>query len=274
MVEKNVTTKPLVRYPGSKARKTKKLTSMFPEFTGNFYEPFVGSGVVSIYQQETNPNRKVYINDIYPELYNLWVQVRDNAEELVESCLLIRKKYSADNTELAKDLYDKMSELQDRGNGLGKAVAFFVKNKISFSGLGGVTKLAYQKTFNDGNTNKLLEISRIIQNFNISNIDYEELLSNCTENDFIFLDPPYDIKDILYGKDGEIHAGFSHERFCKVVKLLPCKWLITYNDNEVLREYYKDYNILDEEYSYCMSFKTTEEGKKQRKKNELIITNY
>jgi DNA adenine methylase len=274
MAQKNVTTKPLVRYPGSKARKTKKLTNMFPEFTGNFYEPFIGSGVVSIYQQEINPNRNIYINDIYPELYNLWVQVRDNAEELVESCLLIRKKYPADNTDLAKDLYNKMTELQEKGNNLGQAVAFFVKNKISFSGLGGVTKLAYQKTFNDGNTKKILEISRIIQNFNISNIDYEELLSNCDENDFVFLDPPYDIKDVLYGKNGEIHAGFDHNRFCKVVKSLPCKWLITYNDNEVLREYYKDYNILDEEYNYCMSFKTTEEGKKQRKKNELIITNY
>lgn len=269
----NVKTKPLVRYPGSKSRKTKKLTSMFPTFTGTYYEPFIGSGVISIYQQETNPNRKIVINDIYWDLYNLWVNVQQNGKQLVDRCITIRDKYDP-NQPLGKELFNEMTELYNNGDNLDKAISFFVRNKIGFSGVGGVSKSAYQKTFNNGNTLKLLEISNIIKDFEIYNLDYEIVLKDINVNDFVFLDPPYDIKDMLYGKNGEIHKGFDHKRFCDVVKRLPCQWMITYNDNETLREWFKNYTIIEEEYDYCMSFETTDEGKKQRKKTELIITNY
>ena len=44
---------------------------------------------------------------------------------------------------------------------------------------------------------------------------------------------------------------------------------------EDVREAYKDYTIIDQEYRYCMSFDTDENGNKKTKmKNELIITNY
>lgn len=271
-----ITTKPLVRYPGSKARKTKKLTTMFPEFTGTFFEPFIGSGVVSIYQQEINPERNVHINDIYWDLYNLWIQVRDDASSLVEECVELRSLYPKDEPMLAKPLFNYLSGLQTPENSpLNMAVAFFVKNKISFSGVGGVSNLAYRDTFNDGNTRKLIEVSHIIKDFTITNVDYRELFEIAGPDDFFFLDPPYDIKDMLYGPDGQIHAGFNHREFFESVQKLPCKWLITYNDNETLRDWYKDYYIKDESYNYCMSFETDENGdKKQRPKNELIITNY
>lgn len=249
---------------------------MFPEFDGTFFEPFIGSGVVSIYQQEINPDRKVHINDIYEDLYNLWIQVRDDVESLVEECIEIRSLYPKDKPEMGKPLFEYLTSLQTPDNpSLNRAVAFFVKNKISFSGVGGVSNLAYRDTFNDGNTKKLLEISRIIKNFTITNLDYRELFEQAKPDDFFFLDPPYDIKDMLYGKNGDIHKGFNHQEFCDAVKRLPCKWLITYNDNPTLRDWYKDYFIRDESYNYCMSFETDEDGnKRQRTKNELIITNY
>jgi len=275
-MSKIITTKPLVRYPGSKARKTKKLTTMFPELFDTYMEPFIGSGVISIYQGEINPDRKVWINDIYTDLYNLWINVRDNAPELVARCIAIRARYPKDKAEeLGKTLFNEMTVLYENGDSLDKSVAFFVKNKISFSGVGGVSKMAYRDTFNDNNTQKLLTISSIIKNFRITNIDYRELFAEAKEDDFIFLDPPYDIKDMLYGPDGKIHAGFDHQEFFTAVDQLKCKWLITYNDNEKLREWYKNYNIMDEEYLYCMSFETNEAGeKKARTKNELIISNY
>ena len=29
----------------------------------------------------------------------------------------------------------------------------------------------------------------------------------------MYLDPPYDIKDNLYGKKGAMHKGFNHDQF-------------------------------------------------------------
>ena len=30
---------------------------------------------------------------------------------------------------------------------------------------------------------------------------------------FVYLDPPYDIKTNLYGKKGNMHRGFDHDKF-------------------------------------------------------------
>ena len=30
---------------------------------------------------------------------------------------------------------------------------------------------------------------------------------------FVYLDPPYDIKSNLYGKKGNMHRGFDHDKF-------------------------------------------------------------
>ena len=32
---------------------------------------------------------------------------------------------------------------------------------------------------------------------------------------FMYLDPPYDIKDNLYGKKGSMHKGFDHDLFAQ-----------------------------------------------------------
>ena len=34
------------------------------------------------------------------------------------------------------------------------------------------------------------------------------------KNTFVFLDPPYDIKDFLYGKNREMHKSFDHDSVC------------------------------------------------------------
>jgi DNA adenine methylase len=104
------------------------------------------------------------------------------------------------------------------------------------------------------------------------------LCLSITINDFIVLDPPYDLgekNNTLYGKMGEMHQGFDHDRFADNVKALKGKWMITYNDSEEIRERFKDFKIIDQEYRYFMTFKQDDVGNKTtRIKNELIIINY
>ena len=60
---------------------------------------------------------------------------------------------------------------------------------------------------------------------------------------FVFLDPPYDIKDFLYGKNREMHKSFDHDRFADDVYNCVHKFMITYNVNDRLMELYKNYNL-------------------------------
>ncbi|MFW6311553.1 MAG: DNA adenine methylase, partial [Nanoarchaeota archaeon] len=272
-----------LRTPGGKSKVVKRiLSNYFPDDFNNFLEPFIGGGSVALFAKQMFPNKEFYINDLNKNLYYFWKKLIESPETLIDYLHKVRTNYDNKDIDKGKELLKTMNNfLQEEGvDELQKAVAFYVLNKISFSGLtehSSLSKSAYEKTFNHNNIDKLFEVSKVAKDFKITNLDYEDFIFfNKSDVDFVFLDPPYQIASSnLYGKKGDLHAKFNHERFCDVVKSLNCKWMITYNDNEWIREQFKDFNINDAEYTYCMSFKTNEDGSKEtRKKNELIITNY
>jgi len=113
----------------------------------------------------------------------------------------------------------------------------------------------------------------ILKKTKVTNYDYEKLVNSPGEDVFIFLDPPYlsATKSKLYGKKGKLHTGFDHERFAKVMKKCPHKWMITYDDCEEVRDLFSFANILGWEFQYGMNnYKKTTAAKGK----EVIITNY
>jgi DNA adenine methylase len=270
-----------LRYPGGKSKVIKNVLSpLFPQDFKEFYEPFIGGGSVALWIAQENQNMKIHINDLNDKLITFWRNLQTEPEELVRILHETRDLFEPTDVDEGKRLLsEKQNDLYNSEWGMDKAVAFYVLNKISFSGLtehGSISKAAYEKTFNHTNIDRLVEISENMKNFHISNSHFNTFMLSPTEDDFTFLDPPYQIESSnLYGKKGEMHSGFDHKEFLESVKAMKGRWMITYNDNEWLREQYKDYNIIDQEYRYCMSFGKDEVGnKKTRMKNELIITNY
>ena len=79
-----------------------------------------------------------------------------------------------------------------------------------------------------------------------------------------FLDPPYYLegKSRLYGNNGDMHEDFNHKMLYDHVTKYD-QWIITYNDCEYIRELYKDYKILDVNWSYGMN--------KSKKSSEIVI---
>lgn len=271
-----------LRYPGGKSKVVKKLLSpKFPEFKGDFYEPFIGGGSVALFIAQMYPEKNIHINDLNEKLYQFWQFLQLAPEELTKSLHSIRDAFDPEDENKGEELLERMTEAlyEGDGNPLKVASSYYVLNKISFSGMtehGSLSKSAYKKTFNHKNIDRLIEISSLMKNFIIYNQHFNDFMIKPEDEDFTFLDPPYMIESSnLYGKNGEMHKGFDHKEFLNSVKNLYGKWMITYNDNEWIRQHYKDYNIEDASYKYYMAFETDEDGnKKTRHKNELIITNY
>ena len=94
-----------------------------------------------------------------------------------------------------------------------------------------------------------------------------------TPQTFVFLDPPYDIKDFLYGKNKEMHRKFDHDRFADDVSHCIHKFMITYNVNDRLLELYKNYNLKEWELRYSMAHRG-DKGTRENIKTELLVTNY
>ena len=149
-------------------------------------------------------------------------------------------------------------------------------NKCSYSGLtqnSSFSVTASRANFSLVGAQKLRKFSNLIKNWKITNIDYSNLLGGEDDDTFIFLDPPYDIKDFLYGKNREMHKSFDHERFAEEVYKIKNKFMITYNVNERLLELYKDYECSEFDLRYSMVHRG-DKGTKDNVKKELLVTNY
>lgn len=86
------------------------------------------------------------------------------------------------------------------------------------------------------------------------------------EYTFFFCDPPY-FEAAGYGNEfGEKEHLILRDK----LKNLKGKFLLTINDHEQVREWYKDFNIKEVAVNYSVS----REKKARGKYNELIITNY
>jgi DNA adenine methylase len=97
---------------------------------------------------------------------------------------------------------------------------------------------------------------------------------NAGGNDvFVFLDPPYDIKDFLYGTGRKLHSSFSHERFADDVDKCSHRFMVTYNLNDWITNRYKEYNLNEWKLRYSMVHRG-EKGTQDNVKTELLITNY
>ena len=271
-----------IRYPGGKSKAIKTLAPWYPEIISEYREPFIGGGSIAIDITKTNPNIPIWVNDLYVPLFNFWIQLRDRGEELSERVREEKQRTldEGDNdkvTAKAKELFNRHKEEIDTYDDFEKAVSFFIMNKCSFSGLtenSTFSETASNSNFSLVGADKLAQFSKIIKNWKITNIDYSEVMkAEGSEDTFIFLDPPYDIKDFLYGKNREMHKLFDHDVFANHVYECKYNFMITYNVNDRLINLYKDYNMKEWKLRYSMAHRG-DKGTDENIKTELLITNY
>jgi len=268
-----------LRYPGGKSRATKYLIPKFPNDITEYREPFLGGGSVALAFSKEYPDTPVWVNDLYNPLYTFWCILRDRPDELYEILKDAKEEHSTPDS--ARELFTQMKidlnhpESED----IYRAAAFYIINKCSFSGLTESSSFSPQASVSNFSMNgieKLPEFSELIQNWRITNLSYSDMtLTPPPANTFWFLDPPYDIKDNLYGNKGALHKGFNHQEFHSYMTQGNMKdnWMITYNSNPTLREWYKDYYQTSWELTYTMR-SVGDYMNEQKDRAELLITNY
>ena len=269
-----------LRYPGGKSRALKQILPHVPLNISEFREPFVGGGSVffairSLFQDRI---KSYWINDLNYDLYCFWKEVRDNAPALIATLREIHAT-AIDGRALFEELTEAKDELNQNRNALSefqRAVRFFVLNRITFSGIvdsGGFSQSAYEKRFTDSSIERVKNISPYLAGAKITNGDYTEALCQDGDNVFIFLDPPYwkATESKLYGVRGTLHTAFDHAQFAENMRKCPHKWLITYDDSPIIREFFAFAEIQEWTLQYGMNnYRKTSAAKG----DELFIKNY
>ena len=259
-----------LRYPGGKSRAVKKISALVPNFK-EFREPFVGGGSIFVYLKQKYPEREFWINDLYENLYHFWNQCKNNPKELINQILLWKNEFI-----IGKELHNYLLNNIVKFDETKKAAAFFVFNRITFSGTtesGGFSNAAFNGRFTDSSIERVKQLSKILDNTKITNFDYQKVIEKSGEDVFIFLDPPYysATKSALYGKNGSFHKNFDHIRFAEVMQNCNHNWLLTYDNSEYIKELFSFANIFKWDLKYGMrnvSKNSNQNGK------ELFISNY
>ena len=269
-----------LRYPGGKSRACTKMGQFFPDLREyvEYREPFLGGGSVAIHVTKLYPHLKITVNDLYEPLINFWSNLQMFGTELYTE--LKNLKISHCNQDSARCLFDVMKEtINDREKtDLERAVAFYVVNKCSFSGLTESSSFSAQASdsnFSMRGIEKLLGYQEIISNWHINQYSYEYCFrTDIHDGLFMYLDPPYDIKDNLYGKKGAMHKSFDHDKFASDCdEHNNIKMLISYNSDQLVKDRFKNWTAGEFDLTYTMR-SVGDYMSDQQKRKELLLFNY
>ena len=266
-----------LRYPGGKSRAITKMSRFLQDMSKykEFREPFMGGGSVALYMTKQYPHLKVWVNDLYKPLVNFWQQLQHEGNEITTRLKTFKGSYSTPDR--ARELFLESKELvnDDRASLVTRAVSFYIVNKCSFSGLtesSSFSKQASDSNFSLRGIEKLPEYSKLIENWKITNGSYEDLFTDQTDT-FVYLDPPYEIGDALYGKKGEMHKYFDHDKFAKDCDRHTAHQMISYNSSQLIKDRFKEWIPSEYDHTYTMR-SVGDYMKNQQSRKELVLTNY
>ena len=237
----------------------------------------MGGGSVALEVTKRYPKLDIWVNDLYEPLYNFWRELQDNGQQLRDE--LIQLKYRHCDPTSAKNLFLDAKRYLERPvedtEDFHRAVSFYIINKCSFSGLTESSSFSTQASdsnFSLSGIDRLPEYQKLIANWKITNLSYEQLLTD-DKQCFTYLDPPYDIKSNLYGRRGSMHKCFSHDDFAADCDRFIGPQLISYNSSQLVKDRFQGWTVAEFAHTYTMrsvgSYNTDQASRK-----ELVLFNY
>jgi DNA adenine methylase len=254
-----------LRYPGGKTRACKILDKIINDYFdikrfNKIISPFFGGGSFEFHMQNKY-GLKLIVNDKFTPLYNFWKQIKIDKTVLCDEL----RKITSITKEDFHNYRKTIMTLND--NILEQAISYFIINRCSFSGStlsGGFSLESSKKRFTISSINniELLDLT----NIDIYNNDFIDFMNdNDNENDrLLFLDPPYYLekKSKLYGNNGDMHESFNHQLLFELIKTKR-NWIMTYNNCDYIKNIYKDFIIIDVNWTYGMNT--------DKKSSEIVI---
>lgn len=282
--------KPLVKYRGGKSREIPHLIKHIPKFSGKYIEPFFGGGALFFHLEP----KKAIINDINTKLISFYLGVKDNFEVLKTELSEIEKLYAI-NRKKFEELKSKTPdqrvndeneplyyEIREMFNDLtekkySEALLYFFINKTAYSGMirynsKGEFNVPYGR-YKNLNTSLVTKAhNKLLSNTEIYNLDYTKIFEMAKEDDFMFLDPPYDCVFSDYG-NVEHKDGFNeknHTILADNFRELKCKALMVIGRTPLIEKLYEDL-IVDE---YGKSYAVNIRNRFKSEAKHILISNY
>ncbi len=261
-----------------------------PRFTGRYVEPFLGGGALFFHLEP----RQAIINDINTKLISFYRGVRDNYANLRKELDEVEMLYTTNresfnqlkalhpneriedkNEALYYQLRDMFNEII--GKKYSDALLYYYINKTAYSGMirynaRGEFNVPFGRYQHLNTRMVTLLHSKLLQRAEIFNTDYSEVFNMCRENDFVFLDPPYDCTFSDYG-NAEYKDGFNednHRRLANDFSNLPCKALMIIGCTPLTKELYRQHIVDEYDKNYAVNIR----NRFKSAAKHIVVANY
>lgn len=281
--------KPLLKYRGGKSKEIKEFIRFIPRSYDRYVEPFAGGGALFFYIEPS----KAIINDINSKLIDFYLSVRDDYDLLKSELRSLECEYHVNQQEY--EIIKKLAQvgehvenknevlyyrIRDMFNGKTEkeyldATLYYFINRTSFSGmLRFNSKGEYNVPFGRYKSLNTDIISKrhqaLLQRTEVLQLDYAEVFDICTEQDFVFLDPPYDCVFTEYGNLNQDFSRDDHILLANRFKELSAKAMMVIGRTDFIEELYQPFI----KSRYAKQYSVNIRNRFKSQSEHLIITNY
>lgn len=280
---------PVLKYRGGKSREIPRFLQYIPDDFERYIEPFFGGGALYFYLEPEN----AVINDVNERLMTFYTQLKEQYPLMRQQLNVLQNLYEENQATFKKlkaatpdikvpnaneKLYYHMRDLFNHPDGTFlDGVLYFFINKTAYSGMiryngSGEYNVPFGRYPNLNTKLVTQQHSDLLQRADLYNLDYSRIFEMAQENDFIFLDPPYDCVFNDYGNI-DMMNGFDeteHRRLAADFRNLPCRALMIIGKTPLTMELYGNY-IFDEYYkNYAVNIR----NRFKNDKMHIVVKNY
>lgn len=180
--------RPFLKWAGGKSWLAPEIKGLLPDNYGRYIEPFLGGGSIFLELQPTN----ALLGDANSDLIECYRALADNWQLVFRYLREHHKNHSNEYYYRIRSFFPKSPYT--------RAARFIYLNRTCWNGLFRVNK---KGIFNVpiGTKNDVLypydqfsDISDSLANCELFDSDFEDLIERATEDDVVFVDPPYTVK--------------------------------------------------------------------------------
>lgn len=209
IVENKQQAKPVIKWAGGKYKLSKIILEVseqkfdFSKFD-SYIEPFIGGGGMFFAMTNKYEFKKKIISDINPELINMYIQIRDDNQLLVEALKNIENEFnSLEDSEAKKGYYLNLRNEFNKGIDLEEysikqASLFIAINKLGFNGLYRVNRYGHfnvpfgqKKVASLVDEDNFKRVSEILADTEIVIADFKTSVKYANEKALYYFDSPY-----------------------------------------------------------------------------------
>ena len=210
-----------IPYQGSKRQLAPLILPYFPREVGRLVEPFAGSAAISIAASSQRLADSFWVNDAHAPLIALWKEIVARPDKLAD-----------DYAELWNDQLGReriyFDEVRARFNQGSAPVDFLyllarcVKAAIRYNSEGQFNNTPDNRRKGarpEEMRQRIIHASALFKGrTQLTSWDYKKVLADCTDQDFVYMDPPY--QGVCGRRDQRYLPKFEHDEFCQELRKL------------------------------------------------------